>query len=187
MGHALALVIILIFIFIWYRTACSYQDIVKTNFRRLWVDHGVYTRLYIVSYLNSLPDADLIAARLMKNQENIGNAVSQIYGQRKGDPLIPILKAHIAGAAQILKDLKTGSSADADIQAWYQNGDDLAKCLTNLFKRTSYQKNQSMIKKHLDLTIQEVQEYLNDQYEQSLRTFDLVMDELMMMSDYLVS
>src|ERR1051325_10618575 len=48
----------------------------KQDMRKLWTDHVVWTRDYIVAAVGDQPDAQAAAARLMKNQEDIGQAVS---------------------------------------------------------------------------------------------------------------
>src|SRR3954470_13806679 len=53
--------------------------------RKLWTDHVVWTRDYIVAAVDGTPDADAAAARLMKNQEDIGSAVASYYGKAAGD------------------------------------------------------------------------------------------------------
>ena len=52
--------------------------------RRLWADHVIWTRQYVVAAVGGNPDADAAAARLLKNQEDIGNAVVPFYGEDAG-------------------------------------------------------------------------------------------------------
>src|SRR6185436_9114971 len=59
----------------------------RASMRKLWEDHITYTRNYIISALGGLGDADAVAARLMKNQEEIGNAIKPFYGAAAGDKL----------------------------------------------------------------------------------------------------
>src|SRR5690606_4603610 len=66
--------------------------------RRLWADHVGYTRSYVVSAVGGLPDTTAIADRLMKNQEDIGDAVAEYYGRPAGDTVTTLLKSHITGA-----------------------------------------------------------------------------------------
>ncbi len=53
--------------------------------RRLWMDHTVYTRLYVTSAFAELPDAQVITGRLLRNQEDIGNASVPFYGKEAGN------------------------------------------------------------------------------------------------------
>jgi hypothetical protein len=49
--------------------------------RKLWTDHVVWTREYIVAAVAGTPDAQPAASRLMKNQEDIGAAVARSTAQ----------------------------------------------------------------------------------------------------------
>lgn len=42
---------------------------------RLWTDHVVWTRNYVVAATSKSPDASAAATRLMKNQADIGQAI----------------------------------------------------------------------------------------------------------------
>jgi hypothetical protein len=63
--------------------------------RKLWTDHVVWTRDYIIAAVGDQPDAKAAATRLMKNQEDIGNAVATFYGAPAGRQLTTLLKEHI--------------------------------------------------------------------------------------------
>src|SRR5262249_48092821 len=67
----------------------------RVNMRKLWEDHITYTRNYIISAVAKLPDTDAVAARLMKNQEDIGNAIKPFFGDAAGTKLTGLLKDHI--------------------------------------------------------------------------------------------
>src|SRR5215510_11602279 len=100
--------------------------------RKLWEDHITWTRLAIVSFAGGLPDFDQTAARLLKNQEDIGNAIKPYYGRRAGNRLTALLKQHIAGAVELLKAAKAGDDAGFATAktAWYANGREIARFLT---------------------------------------------------------
>jgi hypothetical protein len=48
----------------------------KVAMRKLWTDHTVWTRDYIIAAVDDKPDATAAANRLMKNQEDIGKAIA---------------------------------------------------------------------------------------------------------------
>ena len=52
--------------------------------RKLWEDHITYTRNYIISALAGLPDENAVAERLLRNQDDIGNAIKPYYGDKAG-------------------------------------------------------------------------------------------------------
>ena len=49
--------------------------------RDLWADHVVWTRNYIIAAAAGSPDAQAAAARLLANQDQIGQAIVPYYGQ----------------------------------------------------------------------------------------------------------
>src|SRR5687768_9034686 len=62
---------------------------------RLWVDHVMWTCEYVVSAIDGAADAEPAARRLLKNQEDIGNAIAGFYGEKAGAGLTDLLKQHI--------------------------------------------------------------------------------------------
>ena len=55
--------------------------------RKLWEDHITNTRNYIISALADLPDSDAVSKRLLKNQDDIGDAIKPYYGEEAGKKL----------------------------------------------------------------------------------------------------
>src|SRR5215203_6838789 len=60
--------------------------------RKLWEDHIIWTRVFIVSAAADLPDKAVATDRLFQNQVDIGNAIKPYYGNAAGDKLITLLK-----------------------------------------------------------------------------------------------
>ena len=79
--------------------------------RNLWVDHVAWTRLYIISVAGGLPDTKLTAERLLKNQQDIGDAVADFYGREAANQLTALLKDHILIAADLVGAAKAGDQA----------------------------------------------------------------------------
>jgi hypothetical protein len=81
------------------------------DMRKLWTDHVVWTRDYIIAAVGDQPDAKAAANRLMKNQEDIGNAVAKFDGAPAGQQLTTLLKEHITIAVDLIKAAKAGDKA----------------------------------------------------------------------------
>src|SRR5688500_8120003 len=77
-------------------------DHFRSEMRKLWEDHVTWTRLAIISVAGDLPDLGATVDRLMRNQDDIGNALKPIYGDAAGDRLTALLKEHISIAADLL-------------------------------------------------------------------------------------
>ncbi|HTD84835.1 MAG TPA: hypothetical protein VK648_13690 [Gemmatimonadaceae bacterium] len=79
--------------------------------RELWSDHIVYTRSFIVSASAALPDTAEALQRLLRNQDEIGEAVKPYYGDAAGTQLASLLRNHIQLAGKTLMAAKGTSTA----------------------------------------------------------------------------
>ena len=158
----------------------------KSNLRVLWSDHALWTRNVIVNFVDDLPGKNEAVARLLKNQEDIGNAIKPYYGDAGGNALTALLKEHIIIAADILTAAKNGNTNDFNtaVSKWYQNGDDIANFLTTANPDNwPLSHTKPMMKSHLDLTLEEASSRLNHDYNADVAAYDKVYNELMEMSD----
>ncbi|MBI4337798.1 MAG: hypothetical protein HY683_08245 [Chloroflexi bacterium] len=162
----------------------------RVDMRKLWEDHVIWTRMYIVSVAADLPDKDLTARRLLQNQEDIGNAIKPYYGNEAGAQLTALLKEHILGAARLLDAAKAGDAAKADsaIARWYDNGDDIAAFLSTT--NPTYwppAPMQAQMKVHLDLTLVEATDRLKGDYGGDIQAYDQVHAHILVLSDALTT
>lgn len=156
--------------------------------RKLWEDHITWTRLYIISAAADLPDKDANAQRLLQNQTDIGNAVKAYYGENAGNQLTELLKTHIQGAVEILAAAKAGDKAkqDAATQAWYANGDDIAKFLNQANPQAfPLDALKTEMKMHLDLTLAEAVARLQGKYAQDIQDYDRIHQHILGLADAL--
>jgi hypothetical protein len=102
----------------------------QTALRRLWADHVIWTRDYVVAAVAGTPDAEAAATRLLKNQEDIGNAVALVYGETAGQALTDLLKQHIMIAVDLIEAAKSGSDAsfEQNDRKWTENAERSRPC-----------------------------------------------------------
>ena len=107
--------------------------------RKLWEDHITYTRNYIISALAELPDTDAVAKRLLRNQDDIGDAIKPYYGAEAAEKLASLLREHILIATAVVKAAKTGTKDElaAAQKKWSSNGRDIAAFLSEANPRWS--------------------------------------------------
>ena len=154
--------------------------------RKLWEDHVTWTRVYIIAALADLPEADAAAQRLLQNQTDIGNAVKPFYSDEAGEQLTALLKDHILIAADLLAAAKAGDTAkfeDAN-KRWYENADEIAAFLNSANPDNwPLSEMQTMMKDHLDLTIEEATARLNEDWAGDVAAYDKVHNEILHMAD----
>ena len=156
--------------------------------RKLWEDHITWTRLAIVSFAGGLPDLQATEARLLANQEDIGNAIKPYYGRAAGDRLTALLKEHILGAVALLQAAKSGDQTQIAkaSTAWYANGNQIADFLHTANPQAwSRKEMRSMMKTHLDETLAEAQHRLGGEYAADIRDYDAVHRHILSMADTL--
>jgi hypothetical protein len=155
--------------------------------RKLWTDHTVWTRDYIIAAVDDKPDAMAAANRLMKNQEDIGNAVAAYYGAAAGQQLTSLLKQHIAIAVDLIKAAKAGDQAaqKAANDKWQQNAVDIATFLSKANPNWPNGALVDMMKMHLATTTDEVVARLKHDWDADVRAYDAVYHHILMMADAL--
>src|ERR1044071_6847603 len=165
-------------------TRAQFQDAM----RRLWSDHVAYTRLFIVDAVGGTADKNATTQRLLQNQADIGNAVSDFYGKAAGDKLTALLKDHILIAANIVAAAKAGDNAKvgSENKRWHDNAVDIAKFLHGANpKHWPEATLQSALFTHLDQTLNEASNELKGNYAVSIRDYDQAMTHMLMVADTL--
>jgi hypothetical protein len=156
--------------------------------RVLWSDHAVWTRNVIINILDGAPGTNEAVNRLLANQVDIGNAIKPYYGEAGGNGLTALLNDHITIAADVLTAARDGNT-DAFNTAnalWYANGDDIAAFLNTANpEHFGLAEMESMMKMHLDLTLEEAVARLEGDYAADVAAYDEVFEHIMMMADML--
>jgi hypothetical protein len=157
--------------------------------RQLWEDHITYTRNFIISSLGGLEDTGKVAERLLRNQDDIGNAIQPIYGDAAGQKLAALLREHILIAADIVKAAKSGDSDGVakGQKRWYANADDIAAFLSGANPNWSKAALTDMLYKHLEFTTTEVVSRLKKDWAADIDAYDKGHEHMLMFADALTS
>ena len=162
----------------------------RQDMRKLWEEHVTWTRLYIVSALSGLPDAQPTAERLLRNQDDIGAAIKPFYGDEAGAKLTQLLRTHITQAADLLKAAKAGDQAALARakDAWFANAGDIAAFLSQA-NPTQWPQDQvkGMMDMHLDQTIAEATHRLQGNHTAEIADYDAIENHILKLADTLSS
>ena len=159
----------------------------KTNMRRLWADHVIWTREYLVAAIAATQDAPAAAGRLLKNQEQLGNSIVPYYGQTAGNALTDLLKQHILIAVDLIAAAKAGQQEEfkKHDKRWTQNALDIATFLAGANPNWPAQDVADLLNLHLELTKKEAVARLTEKWEEDIAAFDDIFTEIMTVSDTL--
>ena len=150
-------------------------------------DTFVRRRVRLFSALAGLPDTDAVAARLMKNQDEIGAAIKPYYGDAAGDKLAGLLHDHISQAAEVVKAAKGGDKAqlDAAQAKWSANGKEIAAFLSSANPNWAKADLEAMLQQHLGLTSGEVVARLHKDWAADIKAYDEGHEHMLMFADAL--
>jgi hypothetical protein len=160
----------------------------RSEMRRLWEDHITWTRLAIISLTTDSPDTEATVGRLLRNQDDIGDAIVPFYGKAAGAELTKQLRAHILIAADVIAAAKAGDAAKlADAQArWSSNGDDIAAVLASVNPRHwKLGAMRAELRTHLRLTTDEAVARLQGRWAADVAAYDRIHRHALHLSDLL--
>lgn len=159
----------------------------RNAMRQLWEDHIVYTRNFIISSLGGLEDTGKIAERLLRNQDDIGNAIKPIYGEEAGKKLSALLRDHILIAADIVAAAKAGDNdgVSKGQKRWTDNADEIAVFLSGANPNWPVQTLKNMMYTHLALTTTEVVSRLKKDWAADIDAYDKGHVHMLMFADAL--
>ncbi|KHE70853.1 hypothetical protein, partial [Halobacillus sp. BBL2006] len=126
----------------------------ENDFRRLWIDHVLWTSNYITSATTAgAEDQKQVLERLLKNQEDIGNAIKPVYGESAGNKLTELLKEHIVIAGKMVDAAKNGNEAKVNQlnKEWYKNADEIAAFLSGANPHLKNEDLKKLLYMHLQL------------------------------------
>lgn len=163
------------------------REPIRLALRKLWSDHVIWTRQYIIAAVAGTSDAETAAGRLLKNQEDIGAAIVPYYGQSAGTRLTELLKSHILIAVDLIAVAKSGDNAALakHDQRWSDNAAEIAKFLARANPHWPEKGVLDLLALHLKLTKGEVVARLQSDWAADVKAFDDIFTEAMVIADTL--
>jgi len=191
------------------------REPIRLAMRQLWTDHIQWTRGYIIEAVDRTPisahlvavagnpigdlatalggaisllsAADAAAVRLLKNQEDIGNAIVPYYGDDAGKGLTKLLKEHIVIAVNLVENAKSGdqeSFAQND-KKWDDNIREIARFLSGANPAWPETDVYDLLNQHLQLTKGEVVARIQKNWAADIKASDDLLAEAMVIADTL--
>lgn len=164
----------------------SKEAALHDSMRKLWEDHIVWTRAFIISAVAGSPDKDAATQRLLQNQVDIGNAIKPFYGNAAGDQLTALLKDHIVIAADVVTAAKANDKPKLDDanKRWFANADQIAAFLSKANPKNWPEADmRTMMHDHLRLTTNEAVARIQGDWAADVKAYDAVHEQILHMAD----
>ena len=153
--------------------------------RKLWSDHVLWTRAFILSTAFDLGDLSAVTNELLRNPAHFADVLKPIYGEENAKAFETLLKDHLMIAAQLVGAFKKGdiAAAEAEHKKWYANADAIANALPQINPNWDMATWQKLLYDHLNMTENEAAQILGGKFEESIRQYNQIEDEALKMAD----
>jgi len=167
---------------------CKNQINLFNTFRKLWQQHIMWTRSFIISTASNLGDLRFVTDRLLANPNDFADALNKFYGAEKAKKFEELLREHLLIAAKLVNAAKAGDakSAAANRIKWYENADAIADFLSSINPFWDKKEWQKMLYDHLKMTEAEATHRLTSQYALDIKDYDEIENQALKMADYMV-
>lgn len=161
----------------------------SNTIRRLWIEHVLWTRFFIVSTAFSLPDLNFVTERLLENPDDFARELSPLYGEQTAMQFDQLFTDHLLIAAQLVNAAKSGNTAETEKQRkrWYANANEIAGFLASINPFWSERVWRELLFDHLAMTEDEAVYMLTGQYERSIEEYDAIQAEALEMADVMTN
>ena len=153
--------------------------------RMLWEEHIIWTRMFIMSVADNTTDKAVVTDRLLKNYDDMADAMKPYYGNDTGIKFGDLIEEHLLIAAALVEAAKAGNStaaADAE-KKWYENADEIAAFENSINPNWNKTALMTMWHDHLLLTKAEAVARLTKNYTADVEAFDQIETQANMMAD----
>lgn len=163
------------------------DEILTNTFRKLWEQHVMWTRSFIISTAANLGDLSLVTQRLLRNPGDFAKEFQKYYGAKNAARFKELLTEHLTIAAQLVNQAKAGDTAAVAVtrRNWYRNADEIADFLSSINRYWDKNKWQAMLYSHLSMTEEEAVSRLRNQFASDIALYDKIEAQALEMADYM--
>lgn len=157
----------------------------SNTMRRLWIEHVLWTRQFIISTAFELPDLSFVTQRLLQNPGDFAEILQPIYGKNAAVQFNRLFTDHLLIAAELVNAAKAGNSAEAERQRkiWYDNAEEIAQLLCSVNCCRNECRWKDMLFDHLRMTENEAVYILTGEYQKGINVYDAIQKEALNMAD----
>lgn len=172
-----------------YHTLNYGQINLMNELRKLWTEHVMWTRLFIISALAELPDLEVTTDRLLRNPSDFAKVLEIFYGKQKADTFQNLLEEHLKIAASIVNSAKEQNAKAVEQYStlWYRNADQIAAFLAGINPCWAEDEWRNLLHDHLRMTADEVTARLSGEFSKDRLIFDMIWEQSLAMADYMAS
>lgn len=144
----------------------------KNQMRLAWLNHITFVKFYLTAFFENLSSQNAWKRAVYQNMNEILNLFAGSYPQNVMRGLRSLMEQHLkltdAVAAELKKDLAYSGES---MEEWYKNAEEIAALLSRQTPAYDEEELRKMLYGHLDLERQQMEAYLDGDYETDIRLF----------------
>lgn len=144
----------------------------RERIRNLWVERIVWIRHYIISLMMGLRDLGYVATRALRNGQEFGRILGDIYGADIGARFENIFTQHILILSELASTVKAGQDISALEPYWTEAINNFVSLLVEINPYWNYQEWQTIIYDQLTLQIELINLLNENKYAEGIELFD---------------
>ena len=157
--------------------------------RKLWNEHIVWTRAFIISAVDGLGDLDSVTDRMMRNPADMARVLAVYYGEEKADTFRILFEDHLKIAAEIIMSIQNedAEAAKQYMDLWYANAAAMAAFLGEINDYWRSEEWNVLLKEHLDMVRDYMVIRLNKAYAEDPPFYDRMEAQALAMADLMTA
>jgi hypothetical protein len=155
--------------------------------RTVWLERALWTRMAIETIVQDSEDQRPVIHRLLRNYESTTETLGPYLGNETAESYGDLIREHLLIAENLARALrdKNQTAADEAGQNWRENADRLASLENSTLKVVSFNDSQAHWLRYINLTRNETDELIDKDYNASIESFDLIIEQSNFMADAL--
>jgi hypothetical protein len=155
--------------------------------RKFWEQQVLWMRSFIISNIEELDDLPYVTQRLFRNSEDFIYLLEVFFGREQAERFASFITVHMSRIMYLIDALKNNDQASVDrlTQELNRNADEMAGFFALMNPFWMEEQWRMYLYNLVSLTVNQIVARLADNYQEDIRIFDQIEENVYAMSDYM--
>ena len=160
----------------------------RQRMRMAWLNHITLVKFYLISFFENLSGQNAWKDAVYKNAEEILAIFAQYYPASAMQRFRKLFMEHLRLTDEVAAGLKADpASSGAAMENWYINAEEIASFLSRQTPAYNETELRKMFYDHLDMERQQMEAYLDGDYETDIEIYLRSQQNMVELADFLTS
>lgn len=160
----------------------------RQRMRMAWLDHITLVKFYLISFFENLSGQNAWKDAVYKNAEEILAIFAQYYPASAMQRFRKLFMEHLRLTDEVAAGLKADPAfSGAAMENWYINAEEIASFLSRQTPAYNETELRKMFYDHLDMERQQMEAYLDGDYETDIEIYLRSQQNMIELADFLTS